>query len=228
MGVTLSQTTQRANALLVAIATAIETEGAVVKPARPTLVRALAILGGTRTDAEESESESAGNETNSFCAQANSREFGNVVEPSAATIREAELLATRALVESAVRGCGVCLGALDNTGGDIPLDLGTVNNGEDDETETQDDDGTSSDFTQPVDGPAEVISKLSMFSRRAVAHALLDALGPAARRNGCYGDPFVGSIVPVYIPLFPQAMSPELILALFSFASLWVTCTFLK
>lgn len=38
----------------------------------------------------------------------------------------------------------------------------------------------------------------------------------------------VGSIVPVYIPLFPQAMSPELILALFSFASLWVTCTFLK
>lgn len=38
----------------------------------------------------------------------------------------------------------------------------------------------------------------------------------------------VGSIVPVYIPLFPQAMSPELILALFSFVSLWVTCTFLK
>jgi hypothetical protein len=38
----------------------------------------------------------------------------------------------------------------------------------------------------------------------------------------------LGSIVPVYIPLFPQAFSPELILALFSFLSLWVTCTFLK
>ena len=204
-----TQTTQRANALLVAIVTAIETEGAVVKPARPTLVRALAILGGTRTDAEESESESAGNETNSFCAQANSREFGNVVEPSAATIREAELLATRALVESAVRGCGVCLGALDNTGGDIPLDLGTVNNGEDDETETQDDDGTSSDFTQPVDGPAEVISKLSMSSRRAVAHALLDALGPAARRNGCYGDPFVAPVRFVFRKCFGDSSDDD-------------------
>ena len=38
----------------------------------------------------------------------------------------------------------------------------------------------------------------------------------------------VGSIVPVYIPLFPQGMAPELILALFSFVSMWVTCTFLK
>lgn len=38
----------------------------------------------------------------------------------------------------------------------------------------------------------------------------------------------VGSIVPVYIPLFPQGMAPELILALFSFVAMWATCTFLK
>ena len=38
----------------------------------------------------------------------------------------------------------------------------------------------------------------------------------------------VGSIVPVYIPLFPQGAAPELILALFSFVAMWVTCTFLK
>ena len=38
----------------------------------------------------------------------------------------------------------------------------------------------------------------------------------------------IGSIVPVYIPLFPQGAAPELILALFSFVAMWVTCTFLK
>jgi hypothetical protein len=38
----------------------------------------------------------------------------------------------------------------------------------------------------------------------------------------------VGSIVPVYIPLFPQGVAPELILALFSFVAMWITCTFLK
>jgi len=38
----------------------------------------------------------------------------------------------------------------------------------------------------------------------------------------------VGSIAPVYIPVFPSAMSPELILSLFSFVALWITCTFLK
>lgn len=38
----------------------------------------------------------------------------------------------------------------------------------------------------------------------------------------------VGSILPVYIPLFPQGMAPELILALFSFVAMWITCTFLK
>jgi len=32
----------------------------------------------------------------------------------------------------------------------------------------------------------------------------------------------------VYIPLFPQGMAPELILALFSFVAMWATCTFLK
>ena len=38
----------------------------------------------------------------------------------------------------------------------------------------------------------------------------------------------IGSIIPVYIPLFPESFSPELILSLFSFLTLFVTCTFLK
>lgn len=38
----------------------------------------------------------------------------------------------------------------------------------------------------------------------------------------------IGSIVPVYIPLFPESFSPELILSLFSFLTLFITCTFLK
>jgi len=37
-----------------------------------------------------------------------------------------------------------------------------------------------------------------------------------------------GSIVPVYIPLFPASFTPELILSLFSFASFFVSATFLK
>ena len=38
----------------------------------------------------------------------------------------------------------------------------------------------------------------------------------------------IGSIVPVFIPLFPQSFSPELILSLFSYLTLFITCTFLK
>jgi|TARA_B110000977_G_scaffold173964_1_gene227487 hypothetical protein len=38
----------------------------------------------------------------------------------------------------------------------------------------------------------------------------------------------VGSIFPVYIPIFPQAWGPELILSLFSFVSFFVFATFLK
>jgi len=38
----------------------------------------------------------------------------------------------------------------------------------------------------------------------------------------------VGSLVPVYFPIFPTMMSPELILSLFSFIAFFITCTFLK
>ena len=38
----------------------------------------------------------------------------------------------------------------------------------------------------------------------------------------------VGSIFPVYIPIFPASFSPELILSLFSFVSFFVFATFLK
>ena len=38
----------------------------------------------------------------------------------------------------------------------------------------------------------------------------------------------IGSIIPVYIPLFPSAWGPELILSLFSFTSFFIFATFLK
>ena len=38
----------------------------------------------------------------------------------------------------------------------------------------------------------------------------------------------VGSIFPVYIPIFPASFSPELILSLFSFVSFFIFATFLK
>ena len=38
----------------------------------------------------------------------------------------------------------------------------------------------------------------------------------------------VGSIFPVYIPIFPQEWSPELVLSLFSFVSFFIFATFLK
>lgn len=38
----------------------------------------------------------------------------------------------------------------------------------------------------------------------------------------------VGSIFPVYIPIFPAAFSPELILSLFSFVSFFIFATFYK
>jgi len=38
----------------------------------------------------------------------------------------------------------------------------------------------------------------------------------------------VGSVFPVYIPIFPETWSPELILSLFSFVSFFVFATFLK
>jgi hypothetical protein len=38
----------------------------------------------------------------------------------------------------------------------------------------------------------------------------------------------LGSIVPVYLPLFPPSMSPETVASMFAFVSMWVTCTFFK
>ena len=39
---------------------------------------------------------------------------------------------------------------------------------------------------------------------------------------------FVGTVFPVYIPIFPQQWGPELILSLFSFVAFFVFATFLK
>ncbi len=37
-----------------------------------------------------------------------------------------------------------------------------------------------------------------------------------------------GSIIPVYLPVFPAAFSPETVASLFAFTSMWITATFFK
>lgn len=135
-----------AQKLLGAISAAIKTEGTVVRPARPKLVRALAKLGRAVDKQEENQ------KIDSF---------------SGSKRRELETLAMRLLVTAAVRGTSLCLAALDN----LSSYGAKENNG------AAVNDGT--------------LLKFSMSERRALSHALLDALGPAARRNGCFGDAFV-------------------------------------
>ena len=147
------------HAILLAVKRALDAEGSVVRPARPSLVRALAAVGGaadavspeTRKDAQKKSAPPS----DGF---------------SGLSARNEETRSTRALVESAVRGAAACLAAL----GDV-------------EDETVEDETSS--LTDTDDARA-LTRRFSMSTRRAVSHAILDALGPATRRNGCVGDAF--------------------------------------
>ena len=143
-----------AHALLVAVKRAIRAEGSVVRPARPTLVRALAAVGGADADADDDAKAIDG--------------F------SGKSARDAQTRSTRALVESAVRGASACLAALDDVDEDLEVDE-----------------------KKNVDARTAT-RRFSMSTRRAVSHALLDALGPATRRNGCVGNAFAPYVSAVF------------------------------
>ena len=149
-----------AHALLVAVKRAIRSEGSVVRPARPTLVRALAAVGGADADADDDAKAIDG--------------F------SGKSARDAQTRSTRALVESAVRGASACLAALDDVDEDLEVD----------EKKNVDD-------VDDVDARTAT-RRFSMSTRRAVSHALLDALGPATRRNGCVGNAFAPYVSAVF------------------------------
>ena len=152
-----------AHALLVAVKRAIRAEGSVVRPARPTLVRALAAVGGADADADDDAKAIDG--------------F------SGKSARDAQTRSTRALVESAVRGASACLAALDDVDEDLEVD----------EKKNVDD----VDDVDDVD-TRTATRRFSMSTRRAVSHALLDALGPATRRNGCVGNAFAPYVSAVF------------------------------
>ena len=149
--------------LLVAVKNAVDTEGSVVRPARPMLVRALAAVGGAdKTGGGDDEARAT-------------RSVPVVDGFSGRSARDAEMRSTRALVESAVCGASACLAALDDVDDDV------------------DDDGDGDD----VDA-STATRRFSMSTRRAVSHALLDALGPATRRNSCVGEAFAPHVSAVF------------------------------
>lgn len=155
-----------AHALLVAVKRAIRAEGSVVRPARPTLVRALAAVGGADADAD---------------VLNNAKAIDGFAGKSA---RDAQTRSTRALVESAVRGASACLAALDDVDEDLEVDVVFENV---DDVDDVDDVDTRT-----------ATRRFSMSTRRAVSHALLDALGPATRRNGCVGNAFAPYVSAVF------------------------------
>ncbi len=55
---------------------------------------------------------------------------------------------------------------------------------------------------------------------------LWGALGQALL--GLFVGWLAGSIIPVFLPLFPPSMSPETVASLFAFVSMWATATFFK
>ena len=153
---------EKTHALLSAVKNALDLEGSVVRPARPSLVRALAAVGGVK---DEVSPETASPNIDGF---------------SGSSARDAETRSTRVLVESAVRGAAACLAAL----GDV------------DDAPFEDETAKSSDTDDK--SRARTPARFSMSTRRAVSHAILDALGPATRRNGCVGDAFAPHAAKVF------------------------------
>ena len=64
-----------------------------------------------------------------------------------------------------------------------------------------------------------------VYSKRVVKN-VWPAMGQALL--GMFGGYLLGSVVPVYLPVFPSTLSPETIAALFSFVAMWVAATFFK
>ena len=160
---TASEKDEKTHALIFAVKNALDSEGSVVRPARPSLVRALAAVGGVE-DAVSPETASP-----------------NIDGFSGSSARDAETRSTRVLVESAVRGAAACLAAL----GDV------------DDAPFEDETAKRSDTDDKICARTKT-RRFSMSTRRAVSHAILDALGPATRRNGCVGDAFAPHVAKVF------------------------------
>lgn len=64
-----------------------------------------------------------------------------------------------------------------------------------------------------------------IYDKRPVKN-IWPALGQALL--GLFGGYLLGSIIPVYLPLFPPSLSPETVAALFAYVAMWVACTFFK
>ena len=160
---TASEKDEKTHALIFAVKNALDSEGSVVRPARPSLVRALAAVGGVE-DAVSPETASP-----------------NIDGFSGSSARDAETRSTRVLVESAVRGAAACLAAL----GDV------------DDAPFEDETAKRSDTDDKIRARTKT-RRFSMSTRRAVSHAILDALGPATRRNGCVGDAFAPHVAKVF------------------------------
>ena len=166
-----------AASLLAEVRAVVAEERGLPRPARPHLVRALGRLGGFDSESTSNASSSTiGNENANRDAISNANLRGATPSSSSSSARSIRLARerteTRALVSAAVRGAASCLVTLDRSADRA-----------DDETTT----------------PASSSVRTWAYSdRRRVAHALLDALGPAARRNGCVGLAHVASVRAVF------------------------------
>ena len=165
-----------AASLLEEVRAVVGEERGLPRPARPHLVRALGQLGGFR----ESTADGDGNGNDVAIANENLR--GATPPSSSARSRrlERDRTETRALVSAAVRGAATCL-----------VTLGRPANS-----------STPTDAIHSADAidlaPASSVRTWAYSDRRRVAHALLDAIGPAARRNGCVGLAHVASVRAVF------------------------------
>ena len=164
-----------AASLLEEVRAVVGEERGLPRPARPHLVRALGQLGGFR----ESFADGDGNGNDVAIANENLR--GATPPSSSARSKrlERERTETRALVSAAVRGAATCL-----------VTLGRPANSS---TPTDAIDANAIDLA-----PASSVRTWAYSDRRRVAHALLDAIGPAARRNGCVGLAHVASVRAVF------------------------------
>jgi len=112
---------------------------------------------------------------------------------------------SKAVAEDSDKG-GVRHGQIVSSGGKDIVNIALAARGHGDDDDDDDDDDEGVDRNVPADHnshrqtaiPTATTSSFAMCERRSVAHAVLDALGPAARRNGCVGPGFAASARAVF------------------------------
>lgn len=166
-----------AASLLAEVRAVVAEERGLPRPARPHLVRALGRLGGFDSESSSNASTTKENLNGDAISNANLRGATPSSSSSSASARSIRLARerteTRALVSAAVRGAATCLVTLDQSA----------------------ERATDEEITTPA---SSSVRTWAYSDRRRVAHALLDAVGPAARRNGCVGLAHVASVRAVF------------------------------